>query len=348
MIDLKNSICIKIFIITIVTTIFNCSFSQESEPCEQLIKSKFLNKLYGTQPTDLVPYYDTATKNWGLLDKKSKEILVDGLFQNLEIFNPKLRFYSKQYPNCASTLIFSDGEYTFYEGKEESIYAPVMAEMTKADKLVKEITGFEVNNSNEIIAVNSMFFNVIDKKTKKGYLKISKVFEYDGIHYGVVKQANNYFSIYNEKGEIIKGFEKIKPFPFIGNSYSDSKDLWILAKIDSDQYSFKALKSQKTIQIKASSPACWNCIGRNLFGYQILNVNGAIGLFDLLSMKWKIKPSEENKFHSVLYTSNIEINQCETLKQLKQNRKLAELYLQTYDNTFIDINGNVITTKVNK
>ena len=65
-------------------------------------------------------------------------------------------------------------------------------------------------------------------------------------------------------------------------------------------------------------------------------------------MKWKIKPDAKNKFHSIYYSTNIEIENGTSQKQVIQNRKMSEIYLLTYENIIIDLNGKAILPKKNK
>lgn len=342
---MNNTVMTKLLFSIFVFTSSCFSFSQDKKECEVQIKQNLIDKIQDIEPKDLAPFYDTVNKRWGFINGKSQEVVVPGLFKNLETFAPTLNAYPDRMGKCPAHVKYENGTYSIYQPESQRLLPPSPVPRFDANKYVKDIPGFQVNENKEIIAVNAKFFAIASAGSDYGYLRIKKLFVFDDLYYGVVRNEDNTFSIYSEKGDVLNGFENMASFPFICNSYSDRKDLWIFAKIDADNFSFKSIKSGKIVNIEANSPACWDCVGRNFFGYQILNVDGAIGLFDLIKMKWKIKPSKENRFHSLHFSSNVEINKCETLKELKRNRKLCTLYLQTYENTIVDIEGNELLIK---
>lgn len=345
----KNSLKIafmkQLFFIVIFLTTSNFSFSQNTEVCENLIQRELISKIQKYKPTDLVPYYDAESKKWGFIHKKNKKIIVEAVFKNLQIFKPNLIVHSGGIGNCSLSLEYSSGTYSHFKPIVQPSLPPKPFPVYNASELVKDINGFEVNELGEIVTVNSMFFVFRDTNSNLGYLKLSNVFQYKNTYYGIVQNRDNSFSIYSDKGMIVDGFENLKSFPNIGNEYTDCNDLWILANIDSKEFIFKSLTTQETIKIDCSSPKCWDCVGRNFFGYQILEINGVIGVFDMVSMKWQIEPAAENKFHSIIYSSSIEIEKCDSLEEIKQNRKQSEIYLLTFDNAIVDIKGKSIEPK---
>lgn len=336
------SLNMRMLSILLLTTV-SFSFAQRLANCSDDVQNEFIDSIQGFQPTELIPYYDPKLQKWGIIHKTNKNILVEPVFKKMQVFKPNMTAHLYGYRSCKLNIKYSNGEYAVFTPINEPIRPPrPVFPVYKTSRIVKDIEGFEVSEAGEITGANEMFVNIISTASSKCHLKIQQVFELQGTYYGVVRLEEDSFSIYSDKGVIVEGFEDLTEWPLIGGSYEDSKDLWVLVKGGAGKYVFKSLIKQKVVKVNSDEVNCWDCVGRDFFGYQILKVNGETGLFDLFKMKWKIKPSENNKFSSIFYTSSVKIVKPESLKQLKQNRKLAGIYLLTSEKVVVDLKGNSI------
>lgn len=332
----------KIIYIIFILFIPLYTLSQEAN-CRNTINEILISKIKQYESRNLIPYYSKDSDKWGLMHLKTKKKLTSPIFRDNTTFNPNLYTYF-EFENCQGVLVKSSVEnYNIVEDEDENDPIPPLSAKSTTDKAItKKISGFEVSKEGHLSAYNKKFHN-----EKTGRANISGIFSVNGKYFAVLKNKQE-FSIINKNGEVVNEFEKLKSYPLLKYIYAEDKDAWIYVKDRNDHYIFKSLlKGNEIIGSFSHDQPYWSNYAET-FGYQIIKSGDEIGLLDLISMKWKIKPSKENEIiYKLFYTCSKKlsqeiINNKQSIKSIKQNRKIANIFIQSFENDVYDLRLNKI------
>ena len=339
-------------IILLSCLLFLSNLHSQELTCEQKVKKFLIDKIKKYKSNELIPYYSKKENKWGFFDIKSKIKVTKPIFNDGYFFNPSLYIYYGLNTNgkengCDGKISGSNSGYKIISLKE-SIYelfssdsAPTFI-IDYSNYIDNSTSGFEVNNNNKIIKFNSKFYN--NETTKPIdldpiYLKGNF---YTVINYKIKDIST--FSIINQSGETVSGFENSSKNLYPINSFSDSDDVLILIPNLNNTYKLKSLlKNLDLIENINDSFIGDNNIKK--LGYSLLKVNNEMGIFDFTTMNWKIKPDSKNDFSVLYYSSLEEITKQDTIKGVIENRKKVKIFIQNSKNEFYDLDMKLYKPK---
>ena len=307
----------------ILVFILAASFLQAQEVSESDVR-RIVEKDFSAIPQNLlarlVPYNDKNNRT-GLMDAKTRKIVVKAKYFDLDFFKPELKgnyngIYLFQYnPATKKADIHLDSE---SQPEQDS-------GNTQADRKNKaaQISGFSLTE---------------DKKIKNYDMQYSSFSEepflFQGRYYGIAVREQKY-GIVGEDGKPLTGFDfTYDRLEF--NRYSPAPECWFkFLKEDGTSgfinlngemkfvNEFKTTYSPKT----STSIYCANASQEFAYnGYEILySDQGAVGVLDLEHMKWIVKSTAESDVIEINYASDRKI------ENIKKDLKDIKLYFLMYD-----------------
>ena len=314
----------KRVLLTIMLGIGILSFAQDSEKkLEKMMKKQIVDKIKNYKPTDLVPYSKDGNK-WALMDVKSRKILTDFILNEPSTFNPDI------YINI--------GETRYRKVKISWEYAVgVIREMramgSSMDIMKTQELGFQVDKYERIISHHA------------DYKNISSPIMYKGEYYAIIssKEKEGRMLI-NSKGEEQAGFH----FKYFTKTYYEDKESGetILYVEDFEgKRGFITISGKRKLygelmnDVKSSS----------VLGYSVqkdgknIDEIKKLGVVDILTQEWIIKPQEEYKIYDIKYITS------QKGYMWVEDREKAIMYFLATDQSgqhfVLDINGNPILPK---
>ena len=337
-------------------------FSQEMS-CEEKVQTMLINKIKPYKSNELIPYYSEENDKWGLFHKITKKKVTDPVLHDGYFFTPNLNFYyslstsSNDYEDgCHGKITGSTKGYTIISTEKsprnsEIMQMPYKQEMISNKHRVKEnIAGFEVDANGNVSNFNPKFYDA----ENDNHL-LFNVFNFQNKYYAVAKKVTNkksYFNIINQQGETFAHLENLEFYPDRKQIYSKDKDVWFLVQTSENHYAFISLKGKK---LKETFNECYNWrLDQQNFAYAIMKTNNGNGILDLVSMKWKIKPSKKNDFNYLKFSCSepLAINYEKDefsyredviipTEMIKENRKKAFIYIENDNRNYYDLKLNL-------
>lgn len=344
--------------------LFNVFFTElkaQDKTCEQRIKEQIVDKLKPYASNNLIPYYSSKLERWGYFDRVSGLKVTKPLFKEASFFKPYLEVYyaletSGEFNGCDLTLSSSADKYNILK-IENSVYELMNAdydntinEIDYSKYINDSISGFKLNNKDEIIEFNSKFFDFEDRKPRF----IQNPIKLNNQYYSIILQNKSgiiSFAIIDQKGNYMPGFEELPNYPNLKDIYIGENDVWFAIDFGKDQYKFKSLLNNKELPETFGFPNNWLSLASTI-GYAILEVNNESGIMDLTTMQWKIKPSAKNNFAFLHYTSleklsadyienyNIHRQKQIPLDVIYANRLKSKIFIQGRNNKIYDFELN--------
>ena len=333
----------KIYIL-LFSIISSFSFSQD-KICVDNLQAKIIDNIKMYPSNQLLPYYSDDMQKWGYFHKTSGKKLTEPLMDHINLFNPSTRFYfnCQNYSECCTVeLMGSAQNYSvlkaerYFEGKGDGSFG--IATHRNAKQKIKEgLNGFEVDAKGELTFYNPKFYDPINDVAG-----IDDIVFLKGKYYATaifVKDGKKAYSVIDQEGKSVKGFENLNYYPQQKLKYSDDNNVWYFIAAQGDHYELKSLFGNKKFDGITRIDE-WNYYDR-AFGYVIVEFGNKKGLLDLVSMKWKIKPSQKNDFTGIYYASleNIKTSHNEISSEvIKTNRRIVDVYILNSENKFYDLN----------
>jgi len=350
------------------------AFSQSLD-CEQEIQKELIEKLLPYGSNKLIPYHKDNT--WGYFDKESGNIVTPAIFvREPKFFSPNvsLTIDTKQGNYCEFTLSSSKTKFKIINltqrrgvpEEEESpetkylVAVPIHSDIVSQEKkriqqlVNKEISGFRVDKKDQLVSIGCDLYDSIQHKL---LIREHSIFKWKNKYYAV-KHDNNYFSIINEDGNAVKGFEKLSYYPSKKEQYfKDEEEVWFFIKNGDSRWDGYTLKSfdrkldEKILGTGEFKTPSWNVFSE-IMGYAIVETNEGNGVLDLTNMNWKVEPTNDLYFWNLYYTSLIQIpikKEDLTKSDIESFRKKIDIYILTSvgrDKIYYDMELNPI--KVNK
>ncbi|MDR0228645.1 MAG: hypothetical protein LBI72_06230 [Flavobacteriaceae bacterium] len=318
--------------------------------CQEYIQKNFVDKVKKYSSKNLIPFYSEREQKWGYMDKVSKKRLTNTFMKSVRFFTPD--FYTSQsdiriFPSdlsCAGLIKGSKEKYNISKFTDSSynegeyVADVAMGSNRNYSHMVNaDVSGFKVDADGNLIEFNPKYYNEKYRDTK-----IEHVFKLDGKYYALVDLRDSkeyHFSVIDERGEAIEGFEDITTYVAINIRYSTDTDVWFSIENENGDYDIKSLMTKEVI---GSSKSKLN-YSRNYMGYEIVSVGNKKGLLDVTTMKWKIVPSEKNDFEAIYFSSSQAVHQSYGNKriipidEINENRKIVDIYILNKKNTFYDL-----------
>lgn len=318
--------------------------------CKEFIKKTLVDKIKGYSSKNVIPYFSRSEWKWGYMDKVSKKKLTIPFMESVRFFTPNfyvnysdLRGLSNDL-DCAGLVKGTEENYDIskftesgYSGSEFENY-PMTGEYRSYEHMVNAgISGFQVDAKGRLIGFNPKYYNEKNKGNK-----FNRVFSLEGKYYALVDlrdDTGRHYSVINENGEAIKGFEDITTYIALNIRYSTDTDIWFSITNDKDDYDIKSLKTGEVIGVSKRSLDHT----RNHMGYEIVSVGDKKGLLDVITMQWKIPPSDKNDFEEVYFSSSQAIEQefwtygVIPIEVINQNRERSDIYILNEKKTFYDL-----------
>ena len=336
-------------IILLSCLLFLSNLHSQELTCEQKVKKFLIDKIKKYKSDELIPYYSKKENKWGFFDMKSKIKVTKPIFKNAKFFFPKLyMFYDLEINNkengCKGLVSGSNKKYKIIEIQKSDYQNYDMKEqpLTQIDysKLIdNSISGFEVEN-NKIIKFNSKFYNAESNEP----INLNPIF-FKGKFYTFINEiinSVNYYSIINQKGKKIPGFENLSSYIYQTNLYEDANDIWFQIVKDNKNLKIKSLLENIELEDNFSD---FNNYFPSSISYAILKIDNKLGIFDFTTMSWKIKPDSKNDFLDLHYSSLEEIPEQKTIKGILENRKKVKIFIQNSKNEFYDLDMKIYKPK---
>lgn len=328
--------------------------------CEEKIQTLLIDKVKNYPSNELIPYYSEKDGKWGYIDRKSQKKITEPILSEALFFKPDLSFYYNFETNgeqngCNGKILSSKEGYKMVDIKpaEYQLFQAMTPDDPSIKKTYKEfvknsIPGFEVNDKGVLTYFNSKFYD-----EQLDAPNILEVYALKNKFYGIVKQVQNNqktFSVINQKGEVMEGYENLTVYPRKIQQYDSGNDIWFRIETGEEEYVLKSLLTKKSIKEKIRYSPNWENHLQNL-GYALLWTDDGIGLMVMLTMKWKIKPAKKNDFNYLHYASlePMEYNYEKDVfsyrpdltmsaEMIQNNRKKANIYIENNERSFYDLN----------
>ncbi|MEO8254571.1 MAG: hypothetical protein ABI554_09315 [Flavobacterium sp.] len=307
----------------ILMLIFSVSLLNAQDVSEsdvvKIIEKDFL-EIPKNQLERLVPYTDNNSRT-GLMDFKTRKIIVPAKYFELDFFKPNLKgnyngIYLFEYnPDTKKIDIHLDSESVPEVDNGNN-------NPQKKDKPA-EMNGFSLTDDKKL------------KNYSNSYSSFSEnLFFYNDKYYGIAVRDQKY-GIVDQDGKPLSGFDfnygKLEL-----NVYSNKPIFWFkFLKVDgtsgfiNQKGEIKFVNEFKTSYSPKTSTSIYCASASEEFsyhGYEILySDEGAIGVLDLENMKWVVKSSKERDVIEINYASNKKI------ENIKKDRNNIKLYFLMYD-----------------
>lgn len=352
---------LKIRIIISIIILYSVHIYAQNMKCNEKIESQFINKIQKYNSKDLIPYYSEKDNKWGYFIRTSKKIVTKPIMKEPYFFKPNIEFYYSFETDglengCNGKILGSKGKFKIEWSQDASYQVFEAAYNGKPEPkknyttlISDEISGFEVDSSGKLTKFNSKFYDA-----KKEEPTFGQIIFFRNTYYAITKLTENdksFYSIINQDGKTFKNFDKTEFYPMLKQIYSDDKDLWFLCKTKNGKYIYKSLLNNIQLEDAIDDDTVYGERQAQNFGYVICTVNKKNGVFDLTTMKWKIKPSSKNDFMYLHYASSEPLlysykkeewtyrtDVIISNKDIEENRKNSYIYIQTSKNHFYDLN----------
>lgn len=284
----------NIFIILLLFIIQSYSNAQD---CQSLGKN-ILNKIKSTDYKELIPYYDSKEKKWGLMNKKG-EVLTKPLVESVFTFNINISnmYYLDNYCGCDIELNYR--KKTFNAQKTQTLneqsYSINGIENLTVEKF--DINGFKVEDISEINLDNGKITGVTKagniSKFSSRFKQVKNLFYFQDKWYAVATLKNNsQMGIIDENGEPFSQFDfnyyNLKMLDFYKGSNND--EIWFYYDDLSHNKGFINLEGKTILKGELLSECLFY---KNI--YTVQKNEEKSGVLDLRNLTWIIKPQKEIK-----------------------------------------------------
>jgi len=320
-------------------------FSQSSTLKKDAEKLVSLIKEY--ESTDLIPFFDKDSNKYGYIHKKTKKIIVEPYLSKALLFNPNIYinevFGKEKYGEKVEgfiegskknyNIVLNAVEYFVVE-LDDFLYEEDNVFATKKNDNIK---GFKVSKYGEVTEANSKYFN---PKHSTSPVSFNFIFKIDTLYYAVFNEVGNknrnLKSLIDQNGNYIKKiieYDRIFPFYYIGREEQVVLDV---KKGDKVNFLINIDKNKKIIYTEILSML-------NNLGYVLIKNKNKVGLLDLTTMEWIIKPNKSNDFLSLDYSSSYTLKYRNpdllnfTQNNINDNRHISDIYILNSKNTYYDI-----------
>jgi len=318
-----------------------------------------INPIKEYASNELIPYYASKDQKWGYMDRNSKKKLTKPFTSEPLFFHPNLELslFQRELTDLdsygtikGSTFNYDSSDFGKIRLMEPEIDCIDRSKTDDSHLLKESIAGFEVDNQGELSAIGAAYFDSeLKKKT------IIELIVFQNQYRAIINHHKNdtsTYSIINQEGETIKGFEHITAYPETVTRYTAQKDVWMYVK-EGDKFKIKGLFSGEEKGVFDDEFHNGSYKNYSGLGYTIARMNGQDGVLDLLTMEWKIKPSKANKFKALFYSTLKELdgNPEQTpisTEVVEYNRKHSYIYILNDKNTFYDLEMNEYKPKNSK
>lgn len=338
---------------------YTLHISAQEMTCNEKIETQFIKKIKPFNSKDLIPYFSEKENKWGYFDRTTKKIITKPIMKEPCFFKPDIKFYYSFETNglengCSGKILgskdnykiesLSNAEYQSYAVEDEN----PATKKTYKSMIKEDINGFEVDENGKLTNFNSKFYN-----EKNDEPAIQNIIFFKNNYYAITEVLENgksYFSIINKEGQEFSNYKKIEYYPRLKQIYSDDTDLWFLTKTNNGKYIFKSLLNNIQLEYAFDDYTIYGENQEQSLGYVIYTVDKKNGVFDLTTMKWKIKPSDKNDFSYIYYASSEPLSysyQEDELryknyviisnKDIYENRKRSNIYIQSSRDVFYDL-----------
>lgn len=350
----------KRIILLVIFIFFSLHITAQELSCDEKITTQFINKIKPFNSKDLIPYYSEKENKWGYIHRITKKIITKPIMREAYFFKPFVQFYYSFETNglqngCSGKILGSKDNYKIEsleksEYQEFDIYEEGGPEVKKTYKnMVKEdVNGFVVDENGKLKHFNPKFYNEKDDEPL-----IQNIIFFKNNYYAIIKILENnkkYYSIINQEGQEFLNFKKTEYYPMLKQIYSDDTDIWFLTIRNDKKYVYKSLLNNIQLEEAFDDNTIYGEVQDQSFGYVIYSVDKKKGVFDLTTMKWKIKPSDKNDFIYLFYASSEPLlysyqkgewtyrnDVIISNKDIEENRKKSYIYIQSSKNIFYDL-----------
>ena len=328
-------------IILISCLLFLSNLHSQELTCEQKVKKFLIDKIKKYKSDELIPYYSKKENKWGFFDMKSKIKVTKPIFLNELFFDPKIESYGafetkEKEMGCDFSLSGSHENYKISEIKALNIVQSE-PEIDYSKLINNTISGFEVDN-NRIIKFNVKFYN---SEINRPIMSLNPILLKGKFYSIIYEQTDKPYSIINQEGKKMPGFENSISYFTQLASFEDADDILFQIKKDKNVSKIKSFLNNKEL------PDNFTSINENSrdIGYSILSVDNKLGIFDFTTMSWKIKPDSKNDFSDLYYTSLEEVSEQKTIKGVLENRKKVKIFIKNSKNEFYDLDMKIYKPK---
>jgi len=340
---MKILICVLLLSINLVNA--------QDMNCHEKVETLLIEKVKNYNSKDLIPYYSEKQKQWGFFDRNTGKILTEPILSRATFFNPNLELYYNFKPDesldyCNGKIYGSSFSYEVISTEETgftlpTVEGPIDIEKNKYKIFEKNsINGFEVDEYGNLSYFNSKFYDVENDSPL-----IVEIIPFKNKYYALTKVIENekhYYTFIDQNGEELTNFQKTKYYPNVKPIFSNDDDIWVLLKSSDGKYVYKSLFKNKTFKDSFDDDTIYGRDQSQNLGYVIYTVNNKNGVLDLTTMEWKIKPTNKIKFSYIEYASSSVLDS----KDIEQNRRNSNIYLQTNNHKFYDLNLKLYKPKI--
>lgn len=327
--------------------------------CTEKINSQLINKIKPFNTKDLIPYYSEKENKWGYFHRITKKTITKPIMKEAYFFKPQLLFYYSFETNglengCSGKILGSKDNFKI-ESVEKAQYQDFnvyddsfIIKQSAKSRVNEDINGFEVDANGKLTNFNSKFYD-----EKNDEVLIQNIIFFKNKYYAVTKtieNENKYYSIINQEGQEFPNFKKTTYYPMLKQIYSDDTDLWFLTITNDKKYVYRSLLNNTEIGDALDDNIVYGETQEQSFGYVIYSVNKKKGIFDLTTMKWKIKPADDNDFLYIYYAASEPLSYSYqknewsyrtdviiSNKDIEENRKKSYIYILSSKNIFYDL-----------
>lgn len=190
----------NIFFLTFLFFAFSTALAQESntnDSCAAFIQKELADKIQGYKIANLLPYYDTMTEKWGMMDKTGNKLTIPISNSFYDLTFSQGLYVSISFGNVFRQYKINPDDFSV---KLNSTWSgDVGVAPDSRIQYLDSAVGFKMLKDGGVM---------LGKKYYKGFYTNLKPFQYNGKYYLIVADAKTKkYGIIDEEGKVLNGFD---------------------------------------------------------------------------------------------------------------------------------------------
>ncbi|MDR2221561.1 MAG: hypothetical protein LBE34_02365 [Flavobacteriaceae bacterium] len=303
---------------------YNCLNAQN---CKS-IGENLISKIKKTNYKDLLPYYDSKVKKWGLMDRYGNA-LTEPFEESIYIFKTNLHmtYFITNYKGCDINISYVDMKFSAKKTEKQDDEYCIGEFYKKPTSDYETLKGFTV----EPVSIVTLKTEEVEKrgeisKFSKQFKQVNDLFYFNEKWYALaVLKDGSLMGIIDQNGEAIKHFnfnyKKLKQLDYYRGI--ENNEIWYYYEDLLGNKGFINLFGETIMKGELLSECLFY---KDYFCVQKNDVES--GVLDLRTLKWIIKPQKERKFQNIIEFGDYGNDYCNYYFIVKEGE---EQYLMDVD-----------------
>lgn len=297
----------KHFLVLLLIVISNNN--SNAQDCKSIGKN-LVSKIKKTNYKDLLPYYDSKEKKWGLMNKNGNA-LTEPFDESPFTFNANIHntYFITNYKGCDIDINYIDMEFNVKKHEEEyDEYA--IAEYNEHNASDHDtLKGFTVEKHQSLIVKTGEVKNKMEiSKFSNRFKEVESLFNYNDKWYALATLKNSsQMGIIDQNGETLPNFDFNYTKLYQLDYYNGIKDneIWYYYEDLSNKMGFINIVGETIMKGELLS----ECIFYNDY-YCVQKKDEESGVINLRTLKWAIKPQKNIKLQNIIELGDYGNDNC--------------------------------------